>query len=91
MFGYVKRHGKKCVYLCKTAHVEKKYGFKVHTAYIVEVKRTFGMTMYDTPNTVEELEQPRKHLPKEKVEAIKDAFYFIDRYSFDIKVMIQQQ
>ncbi len=29
--------------------------------------------MYDAPNAVEELEQSRKHLTAEKVEAIKDA------------------
>ena len=51
--------------------VQKKYGFKVHTAYIAEVKRSLGMTMYDAPNAVEELNQPRKHPLKEKVEAIK--------------------
>lgn len=50
-------------------YVEKKYGLKVHTAYIAEVKRSLGLTMYDAPNAVEELKQPRKHPPKEKVEA----------------------
>lgn len=29
--------------------------------------------MYDVPNAVEELKQPRKHPTAEKVEAIKDA------------------
>ncbi len=29
--------------------------------------------MYDAPNAVEELKQPRKHPTAEKVEAIKDA------------------
>jgi SAM-dependent methyltransferases related to tRNA (uracil-5-)-methyltransferase len=29
--------------------------------------------MYDAPNAVEELKQPRKHPTPEKVEAIKDA------------------
>ena len=43
------------------------YGFKVHTAYIAEVKRELGLTMYDAPNATEELKQPRKHPPKEKV------------------------
>lgn len=54
-------------------YVEKKYGFKVHTAYIAEVKRSLGLTMYDAPNVTEELKQPRKHPTPEKVEAIKDA------------------
>ena len=54
-------------------YIEAKYGFKVHTAYIAEVKRTLGLPMYDAPNAVEELKQPRKHPIPEKVEAIKDA------------------
>ena len=32
-----------------------------------------GLPMYDAPNAVEELKQPRKHPTPEKVEAIKDA------------------
>ena len=54
-------------------YIEAKYGFKVHTAYIAEVKRNLGLPMYDAPNAVEELKQPRKHPTPEKVEAIKDA------------------
>ena len=54
-------------------YIEVKYGFKVHTAYIAEVKRDLGLPMYDAPNAVEELKQPRKHPTAEKVEAIKDA------------------
>lgn len=54
-------------------YIEAKYGFKVHTAYIEEVKRELGLPMYDAPNAVEELKQPRKHPTAEKAEAIKDA------------------
>jgi len=54
-------------------YIEAKYGFKVHVAYIAEVKRDLGLPMYDAPNAVEELKQPRKHPTPEKVEAIKDA------------------
>ena len=54
-------------------YIEAKYGFKVHTAYIAEVKRDLGLPMYDAPNAVEKLKQPRKHPTPEKVEAIKDA------------------
>ena len=50
-------------------YIEAKYGFKVHTAYISEVRRSLGLPMYDAPNAVEEL----KHPTAEKVEAIKDA------------------
>ena len=54
-------------------YIEAKYGFKVHTAYIAEVKRDLGLPMYDAPNAVEELKQPGKHPTAEKVESIKDA------------------
>ena len=54
-------------------YIEAKYGFKVHTAYIAEVKRDLGLPMYDAPNAVEELKQLRKHPTAEKVDAIKDA------------------
>lgn len=57
-------------------YIEAKYGFKVHTAYIAEVKRELGLPMYDAPNAVEELKQPRKHPTPEKVEAIKDALRY---------------
>lgn len=59
-------------------YIEEKYGFKVHTAYIAEVKRDLGLPMYDAPNAVEELKQPRKHPTAEKVEAIKDALKHFD-------------
>ena len=54
-------------------YIEAKYGFKVYTAYIAEVKRDLGLPMYGIPNAVEELKQPREHSTVEKVEAIKDA------------------
>jgi len=54
-------------------YIEAKYGFKVHTAYIAEVKRSLGLPMYDAPNAVEELKNPRKHLIPVQVDAIKDA------------------
>ena len=57
-------------------YIEAKYGFKVHTAYIAEVKRDLGLPMYDAPNAVEELKQPRKHPTVEKVEVIKDALRY---------------
>ena len=57
-------------------YIEAKYGFKVHTAYIAEVKRDLGLPMYDATNAVEELKQRRKHPTAEKVEAIKDALKY---------------
>ena len=62
----------KVTYKMIKEYIEAKYGFKVHTAYIAEVKRDLGLPMYDAPNAVEELKQPRKHPIAEKVEAIKD-------------------
>ena len=66
----------KVTYKMIKEYIEAKYGFKVHTAYIAEVKRNLGLPMYDAPNAVEELKQPRKHPTPEKVEAIKDALKY---------------
>ncbi len=68
----------KITYKMIQEYVEKKYGFKVHTAYIAEVKRSLGLTMYGAPNAVEELKCPRKRPPKEKVEAITDALKYFE-------------
>ena len=66
----------KVTYKMIKEYIEAKYGFKVHTANIAEVKRNLGLPMYDAPNAVEELKQPRKHPTPEKVEAIKDALRY---------------
>lgn len=68
----------KITYKMIQEYVEKNYGFKLHTAYIAEVKRSLGLTKYDVPYAVDELKQPRKHPPKEKVEAIKDALKYFE-------------
>ena len=68
----------KITYKMIQEYVEKKYGFKVHTAYIAEVKRSLGLTMYGAPNAVEELKYPRKRPPKEKVEAITDSLKYFE-------------
>ena len=68
----------KITYKMIQEYVKKKYGFKVHTAYIAEVKRSLGLTMYGAPNAVEELKHPRKRPPKEKVEAITDALKYFE-------------
>lgn len=41
-------------------YIEAKYGFKVHTAYIAEVKRELGLPMYDAPNAVGGIEKAEK-------------------------------
>ena len=66
----------KATYKLIQEYVEMKYGFKVHTAYIAEVKRELGLPMYDAPNAAEGLKQTRKHPTQEKVNAIKDALNY---------------
>ena len=68
----------KITYKMIQEYVEKKYGFKVHTAYIAEVKRSLGLAMYDAPNATEELKQMRKHPPKEKADAIMEALKYFE-------------
>ncbi len=45
----------KITYKMISEYVEKKYGFKVHTAYIAEMNGSLGLTMHDAPNVVREL------------------------------------
>ncbi len=66
----------KATYKLIQEYVEMKYGFKVHTAYIAEVKRELGLPMYDAPNAAEGLKQTRKHPTQEKVNAIKEALNY---------------
>ncbi len=68
----------KITYKMIQEYAEKKYGFKVHTAYIAEVKGSLGLTIYDASNAVEKLKHPRKRPPKEKVEAIMDALKYFE-------------
>ena len=70
------RPSERVTYKMIQEYIESKYDFKVHTAYIAEVKRSLGLPMYDAPNAVEELKHERKHPTPEKVEAIKDAFKY---------------
>ena len=64
---------KKTTYKDIQRYVEENYGFKVHTAYIAEVKRELGLPMYDAPNAVDELKRPRSHTTEEMTVAIKAA------------------
>ncbi len=59
-------------------YIEQTYGFKVHTAYIAEVKRDLGLPMYDAPNAVEELKRPRAHPTAEMVEAIEETLKYFE-------------
>ena len=68
--GEVKEHP---TYKRIQEYVQEKYGFKVHTAYIAEVKRMTGLDMHKAPNAVEQRKHEYHPCPPEKVEAIKDA------------------
>ena len=59
-------------------YIEQTYGFKVHTAYIAEVKRDLGLPMYDAPNAVEELKRPRAHPTPRMAKAIKETLKYFD-------------
>ena len=59
-------------------YILEKYSFKVHTAYIAEVKRDLGLPMYDAPNAVDTLKHPRKHPTPIQVDAIKDALTYFE-------------
>lgn len=59
-------------------YIEQTYGFKVHTAYIAEVKRELGLPMYDAPNAVEELKKTRAHPTPRMVEAIKETLKYFE-------------
>ena len=63
----------KVTYKMIQQYIEENYGFKVHTAYIAEVKRSLGLPMYDAPNAVEKLKRPRAHPSHKMVAAIKEA------------------
>ena len=68
--GEVKEHP---TYKRIQEYEQEKYGFKVHTAYIAEVKRMVGLDMHKAPNAVEQRKHEYHPCPPEKVEAIKDA------------------
>lgn len=58
-------------------YVKEKYGFHVHSTYIAEVKRKYGVSMHEAPNKVEE---PKREYPcpEEKVRAIEDALKYFN-------------
>lgn len=41
-------------------YIIEKYNFKVHTAYIAEVKRSLGLPLHDAPNAVETLKKSKE-------------------------------
>lgn len=57
--------------------------FKVHSAYIAEIKRICGLDMHKAPNAVEKQKHEPCPCPEEKVEAIKDALcdFFVSLFT----------
>lgn len=53
--------------------IQKNYEFKMHTAYIAEVKRMCGLDMHKALNAVDQRKHEYHTCPLEKVTAIKDA------------------
>jgi len=51
----------------------------MHNAQIIEIKRDLDLSIYDTPNAVEELKQPRKHPTPEEAEAMKNVLNYFER------------
>ena len=68
----------KATYKMIQQYIAEHYGFKVHTAYIAEVKRSLGLPMYDAPNAVEESKYPRPHPTPKMVSAIKETLAHFD-------------
>ena len=68
----------KTTYKMIQKYILENYSFKVHTAYIAEVKRDLGLPMYDAPNAVETLKHPRKHPTPIQVDAIKNALSYFE-------------
>ena len=61
--GEVKEHP---TYKRIQEYVQEKYGFKIHTAYITEVKRMVGLDMHKAPNAVEQRKHEYHPCPPEK-------------------------
>lgn len=59
-------------------YVEKKYGFKVNSKYIAEVKTMCGLPMHEAPNKTDTPKREYPKCPPEKVEAIKDALHYFE-------------
>jgi len=55
-------------------YVQEKYGFKVHTAHIAEVKRKHGLPMHEASNSVEKRKHEYIPCSAEKMKAIEAAF-----------------
>lgn len=57
-------------------YVKENYGFNMHTKYIAEAKRKYGVPMHDAPNKVEVPKREYPSCPEEKVMAIESALKY---------------
>ena len=57
-------------------YVKDKYGVNVHTSYIAQVKRMFGLDMGENYNKSKKENPEVKQCPQEKVEYIKDSLRY---------------
>ena len=69
---------KKATYQKIKDYVWEKYGAKVHTRYIAEVKRMCGLDMGENYNKSKKENPEVKQCPQEKVEYIKDALRYFN-------------
>ena len=63
----------KITYKMIQTYIKEKFGFKIHTSYIAEVKRNMGIHMQTEVRSEEKLKHRKPHPPEEKVEVIKKA------------------
>lgn len=63
----------KITYKMIQTYIKEKFGFKIHTSYIAEVKRNMGIHMQTEVRSEEKLKHRKPHPPGEKVEVIKKA------------------
>lgn len=67
---------KKATYQKIKDYVLDKYGVKIHTGDIAEVKRMCGIEMVENYNKSKKDEPVERHCPQEKMEYIKDALRY---------------
>ena len=71
--SYMKDVNRHATYKEINEYVEEKYGFKLHSAYIAQVKREMGIEMGENYNLSKSDDYEPKQVTPEKREAIIDA------------------
>lgn len=54
-------------------YILERYGIKIHTKYIAEVKRKHGLPMHEAPNKVDVPKREYPACPEDKVKVIEEA------------------